>query len=477
MDCFDKVEELLLAEGYTKEEIPAIMVSLVEQGFDPTGVVLGGIADMLGWLPKKKDKPKMADIRGGNTKVDGSRKPKVNTTSQGTPRQGSLLTKKGTAQNFTRGRMPFTGTDPVPAASSKLPQPPKPLAASPGQMQIPGTSPQAQTLRNLSGNPSFGLPGNKSGFGIGDLDSERLARQLTGQQAPKPWWDGSSRPRVRGTRPSVRTSGSPAPVPAWNQTTRSTGGATTIPRTTRPVQPQAPVPAWTSQGRALNTPKNIPSASGVDAGAVARATLRGSKPTSLFSRIRGIRGGSPASMALNLATGAALDKYVVKPTGKALGDALARGIFDVTGYGEKARQVNPELYGKSGPNLTPEIVNRIKGDQQRSKLAQQRAETQAASQPTPEPTGERSAAANVAKQELAKRQANIAPPAPVLPPPPKAQPKAQPKPEPVKQTGDRAQDEASWRKANRRLARIADMRKAGASREEINKVLYNRKIK
>ena len=76
MDCFDKVEELLLAEGYTKEEIPAIMVSLVEQGFDPTGVFLGGLANMLGFLPKKKDaKPKMADIRGGNAKVDGYGKP------------------------------------------------------------------------------------------------------------------------------------------------------------------------------------------------------------------------------------------------------------------------------------------------------------------------------------------------------------------------------------------------------------------
>ena len=405
MDCFDKVEELLLAEGYTKEEIPAIMVSLVEQGFDPTGVFLGGLANMLGFLPKKKDaKPKMPDIRGGNAQVDGSGKPKVNTTSQGTPRQGSLLTKKGTAQNFTRGRVPFTGTDPVPAASSKLPQPLKPPAASPGQMQIPGTSTAAQNLRNITRNPNLGLPGNTSGFGIGDLDSERLARQLTGQQAPKPWWDGSSRPRVRGTRPSVRTPGSPAPVPAWNQTPRSTSGATTIPRTnanTRPVQPQAPVPAWTSQGRALNTPKNIPSASGVDAGAVARATLGGSKPTSLFSRIKGIRGGL-ASTALNMAVGGALDNYVVKPAGKALGDAFARTVFDVTGHGEKARKIHPSLYGKSGPDLTPEIVT---GVQQRSKLAQQRAETQAASQPKPQQTGERSAAANAAKQETAKAEA------------------------------------------------------------------------
>ena len=68
MEAFDKVEELLLAEGYSKEEIPAIMVSLVEQGFDPTQVFLGGIANMLNLLPKKKTTPKV--------------QPKVTTTSQ-----------------------------------------------------------------------------------------------------------------------------------------------------------------------------------------------------------------------------------------------------------------------------------------------------------------------------------------------------------------------------------------------------------
>ena len=55
---------------------------------------------------------------------------------QGTPLQGKLLTKTGKAQNFTGGRTPFTGTDPVPAASSKLPQPLKPASQAPGQMRI-----------------------------------------------------------------------------------------------------------------------------------------------------------------------------------------------------------------------------------------------------------------------------------------------------------------------------------------------------
>jgi len=83
---------------------------------------------------------------------------------QGTPRQGNLLTKTGSAQNFTGGRTPFTGTNPVPAASSSLPKPAAPASQAPGQMRIPGMSDRAQELRNVTKNPNFGLPGNKQGF-------------------------------------------------------------------------------------------------------------------------------------------------------------------------------------------------------------------------------------------------------------------------------------------------------------------------
>ena len=125
-------------------------------------------------------------------------------------------------------------------------------------------------------------------------------------------------------------------------------------------------------------------------------------PTGVFSRLKGLRGSTPAQLALNLAAGEALDRYVTQPIARAGGNALARGILDATGKGEKARKIMPSLYGKSGPDLTPEIKT---GIQQRSKLAQQSAETQAASQPKPEPTGERSAAANAEKQEIAKANA------------------------------------------------------------------------
>ena len=55
-------------------------------------------------------------------------------------------------------------------------------------------------------------------------------------------------------------------------------------------------------------------------------------------------------------------------------------------------------------------------------------------------------------------------------------PKA-PKAPVIKQTGNKEKDESEWEKANPRLAAVAKMRKAGASREEINKVLYNKGTK
>ena len=271
MEAFDKVEELLLAEGYSKEEIPAIMVSLVEQGFDPTAVFLGGIANMLDLLPKKKTTPK-------------AQPPKITTTA---PTGGPL------------------GTRSVPTM--------KDLGAAP--------------------KPQFG-PGSTA----------------TGQSFPKP--------------PMVAR----------------------------------------------------------DAGAFARQRLMAKPPSAAtLSRgarlLRGLKG--PVAVAAEIGAEMALE-----PVAKAGGNALTRTILDIMGKGNRARQVAPSLYGKAGPDFTPDIV---KGIQQRSKLAQQSAETQAASQPKPQPTGERSAAANAEKQELAKAEAQrrreAAAPKPA-PKPPTAQERA-----------------------------------------------------
>ena len=149
-----------------------------------------------------------------------------------------------------------------------------------------------------------------------------------------------------------------------------------------PLRPNGQTPALNLKG---SLPK--PPTSSV-------ATL--SRGASLLRNLKGLAKG-PLALGAEIAADAALT-----PVAKAGGNALARTILDLTGKGNRARQVNPELYGKSGPNLTPEIV---KGIQQRSKLAQQSAETQAASQPKPQPTGERSASTNAKKQELAKAEA------------------------------------------------------------------------
>lgn len=70
--------------------------------------------------------------------------------------QGSLLTRSGKAQNFTRGRTPFVATDPVPLpASRRLPpasQTPRPTTSS-GQLELdltpktPKTSGLTYTVR------------------------------------------------------------------------------------------------------------------------------------------------------------------------------------------------------------------------------------------------------------------------------------------------------------------------------------------
>ena len=83
MDAFDKVEELLLAEGYSKEEIPSIMVSIVEQGLNPLEIFGSGIADML-FNNKSKVKPKFTTTQqtGG---MLGTRD--IKTPGNGLPRQ------------------------------------------------------------------------------------------------------------------------------------------------------------------------------------------------------------------------------------------------------------------------------------------------------------------------------------------------------------------------------------------------------
>ena len=231
--------------------------------------------------------------------------------------------------------------------------------------RIPGATGEKPTGSLRSGNLSF--PGDRSGA----YDAAKQKLSTPKVEVPKiktPPQTGG----LLGTRsvPTMKDLGA-APKPQFG-------------------------PGSTNAGQSFPKPPRVPR----DAGAFARQRLMAKPPTAAtLSRgarlLKGLKG--PVAVAAEIGAEMALE-----PVAKAGGRALTRTILDLTGKGNRARQVAPSLYGKAGPDFTPDIA---KGIQQRTKLAQQSAETQAASQPKPEPTGERSAAANAEKQEIAKANA------------------------------------------------------------------------
>ena len=83
-----------------------------------------------------------------STKVSGSK-----FRNAGEARQGSLFTKSGKPQNFTGGRTPFVGTDPVKATKRLPAAAPEAPKASPGQQVIRQTSNPPTTKALPPGNP------------------------------------------------------------------------------------------------------------------------------------------------------------------------------------------------------------------------------------------------------------------------------------------------------------------------------------
>ena len=235
--------------------------------------------------------------------------------------------------------------------------------------RIPGATGEKPTGSLRSGNLSF--PGDRSGA----YDAAKQKLSTPKVEVPKI----KTPPQTAGLLGTKN-------VPSTQELIQQRGGA---------PKPQFG-PGSTATGQSFPKPPRVPR----DAGAFARQRLMAKPPTAAtLSRgarlLKGLKG--PVAVAAEIGAEMALE-----PVAKAGGRALTRTILDLTGKGNRARQVAPSLYGKAGPDFTPDIA---KGIQQRTKLAQQSAETQAASQPKPEPTGERSAAANAEKQEIAKANA------------------------------------------------------------------------
>jgi hypothetical protein len=137
VNIYEEAYLCLLDEGYEDNDATEIVNYLYENNsLDSEDVelqenikaramtaLLGPTLKMLNLLPKKKA-------------VQAATKA-VTTGTKGTLRQGKLLTKGGKAQNFTGGRTPFVGTDPV-KATRRLPQGSVSPSTSPGQLTIPG---------------------------------------------------------------------------------------------------------------------------------------------------------------------------------------------------------------------------------------------------------------------------------------------------------------------------------------------------
>ena len=353
---YEELYQYLIERGIDEDEATEVVNYLYEDNIHEYGLITENkgraFLNML----------KAVGYMSGVLKKPGAKKAvkQVVKKVQGTPVQGNLLTKKGTAQNFTGGRTPFTSTSPVPAASSKLPQPKGTPVETPGQMRIPGMSDTAQTLSRITGKPMG--PG---GMGISMSGSTKgLPRR-----APKPeFGPGAAKPTSYAKPKAELRPDGVAPKPEFGTPPGLKSKPKPAPRTNKAADAEAALKKTT----AMTAPK-------VD-GPSALTITKGGKPVYSIPKKDVL---TPSQMKAQ------------RTADKVRALKIAGGIGAVGGTAALVDKANKESSAR-----------RVEREQQRStKLAQQKAETQAASQPKPEPTGERSAEANKEKQEIAKAEA------------------------------------------------------------------------
>ena len=78
-----------------------------------------------------------------------------------------------------------------------------------------------------------------------------------------------------------------------------------------------------------------------------------------LKRGRSVKPGSPLSMAAQLAAGELLDRGVARLQ-TPMSRAVTRGIASLTGTTDKMKKLQPSAYDMAGPDLTPEIIKRLK---------------------------------------------------------------------------------------------------------------------
>jgi len=230
---YEEVYQYLIERGIDDEEATEVVNYLYEDNIHEYGLLtenrgkaLLNVLKAVGYMSGVLKKP------GAKQAVK-----QVVQKVQGTPVQGKLLTKTGKAQNFTGGRTPFTGTDPMPGPSPKPPQPKATPVQTPGQLKLklfPAAKPKV-----VSGSSPTKVqpPAPKPEFGPNAVKSTPYK---------------TSKPELR---PGGQT---PKPEFKVTQPRKNAGGATVIPRTnanTRVVQPSAPKPNFGQTAKSVKVSK------------------------------------------------------------------------------------------------------------------------------------------------------------------------------------------------------------------------------
>ena len=143
---------------------------------------------------------------------------------------------------------------------------------------------------------------------------------------------------VKNPIPKVST---PKPTPTPTQTKPTT----TIPKVAKDLLGPNPKPTTVSMP---DTPKPAPFKNPVS-GFVKGALKRG----------KSVKPGSPLSMAAQLAAGEVLDRGVQRLQ-TPMSRSVTRGIASLTGTTDKMKKLQPSAYDMAGPDLTPEIIRRLK---------------------------------------------------------------------------------------------------------------------
>ena len=217
---------------------------------------------------------------------------------------------------------------------------------------VPVTQPQPEQQPQQQQPPKKSFNSFKADLNLGTV--ERPIKSMPAKGAPlevskgggasstgsKPTTAAKNRiPKVLTPKPTPTPTPTPTPAPTPTKPT------TTIPKVAKDLLGPNPKPTPVSMP---DTPKPAPLKNPVS------NFVKG-----VLKRGKRVKPGSPLSMAAQLAAGEVLNR-AAKSIEKPMGRAVRRGIYGMMGTTDKAKQITPSDFDMAGPDLTPEIIKRLK---------------------------------------------------------------------------------------------------------------------